>query len=176
MEIYADRPRDQWRNQNGTLSAVSNPLDAEGLLSLAGDQSWEGLPSKTQIGHIHLHVADLQQAEEFYCAGLGFEPTIRWNGALFVSAGGYHHHIGLNTWAGVGAPPPPPGSAGLRYFVIHVTGSDELERVAERLRKIGAPVETEGGTVLTKDSFENEIRIHHRPSDSQKKWGTNQLV
>jgi catechol 2,3-dioxygenase len=104
---------------------------------------------------------------------LGFEPTIRWNGALFVSAGGYHHHIGLNTWAGVGASPPPPGSAGLRYFVIHVTGPDELERVAERLRKIGAPVETKAETVLTKDPFENEIRIHHRPSDSLKKVGTN---
>ncbi|PTX64616.1 catechol 2,3-dioxygenase [Melghirimyces profundicolus] len=159
IEIYADRPRELWR-RDGELPAVSDPLDVKGLLSLAGDQTWEGFPQKTRIGHVHLHVADLHQAEEFYCEGLDLEPTIRWNGTLFVSAGGYHHYIGLNTWAGQGAPPPPPNSVGLRVFSLKVQSPEEVERIAQRLRQIGAPVETRGAAVLTTDPFENQIRIH----------------
>ena len=71
------------------------------------------------MGHVHLHVPHLDTAESFYCDRIGFEPVVRrYPGALFVAAGGYHHHLGLNTWVGVGAPPPPENAVGLRAFTI----------------------------------------------------------
>ena len=82
------------------------------------------------MGHVHLHVPHLDDAEAFYCGPIGFEPTLRgYPGALFVSAGGYHHHLGMNTWVGVGAPPPPEHAVGLRSFTIEASG---LQRSDDR--------------------------------------------
>ena len=87
------------------------------------------------MGHIHFHVADLEEAKRFYVDGLGFEVTIpARNGALFVSAGGYHHHIGLNTWQGEGVPPQMPGSVGLKYFTIVLADEKQKEQVCESLK------------------------------------------
>lgn len=106
IEIYADRPRDTWRrDESGEYIMSTDPVDVDGLLAVSEGAEWRGLPPATQIGHVHFHVGDLREAERFYCQILGFEITAHYGGAaLFVSAGGYHHHIGLNTWAGVGAP------------------------------------------------------------------------
>jgi catechol 2,3-dioxygenase len=140
IEIYRDRPRDEWPYERGQLQMASDPLDVAGLLAeVTGQQeAWPGLDPATTIGHIHLHVSDLRQAETFYLDVLGFDLVLRYGpSATFVSAGGYHHHIGLNTWAGAGAPPPPPGSAGLRWYEIVLPARDERERLLERARHAG---------------------------------------
>ena len=96
------------------------PLDLDGVLASAPDgDTGDGMAPGTRIGHVHLQVASIAASEAFYVAALGFDPTVRgYHGALFVSAGGYHHHLGLNTWAGEGAPAPPPDARGLRSFTI----------------------------------------------------------
>jgi catechol 2,3-dioxygenase len=120
IEIYRDRPRDQWPRQNGQVLMATDPLDLQAVHDEPGaDAPWNGLDSGTTIGHVHLHVPHLDTAEALYCGRIGFAPTLRgYAGALFVAAGGYHHHLGLNTWAGIGAPPPPEHAVGLRSFTI----------------------------------------------------------
>ncbi len=120
IEIYRDRPRYSWRIANGELAMATDPLDLQGVHDEHGAETpWTGLESGTVMGHVHLHVPHLETAEAFYCGRVGFEPVVRrYSGALFVAAGGYHHHLGLNTWVGVGAPPPPANAVGLRSFTI----------------------------------------------------------
>ena len=107
------------------------------------------IPAGAHIGHVHLKVADLDRAIGFYRDLLGFDLLMNMGTAAFLSAGGYHHHLGLNTWAGVGAPPPPPGSAGLRYFVVRLPNAAALEQVLARVRMAALPAETtDAGTIL----------------------------
>ena len=120
IEIYRDRPRDTWYDAQGKLRVASDPLDLQGILrELDGDESpWDGLPVGTDMGHIHLQVANIRDAERFYVEVLGFERMIGMPSASFVSAGGYHHHIGMNTWAGIGVPAPPEGAARLLSYEV----------------------------------------------------------
>lgn len=133
IEIYRDRPRGEWPTRDGELVMATDPLDLDGVFDEPGaDAAWAGLDAGTVIGHVHLHVGDLEAAEALYCGRIGFEPTVRgYPGALFVAAGGYHHHLGLNTWAGIGAPPAPPNAAGLRAFSIESTTIEPAEIVDE---------------------------------------------
>ncbi len=162
IEIYADRPKEEWeKTESGEYKGVTEPLDVNGLLAEVGNTPWTGLPSGTRIGHIHLHVANIQEAERFYNDGLGFEIMIRMgNHALFVSAGNYHHHIGLNTWAGVGAPQPPENAVGLRMFSILLPTEEERQKVVKRLTRMGVDVEESEKTVLVKDPFGNQIQLN----------------
>jgi catechol 2,3-dioxygenase len=139
IELYRDRPRDQWPVRDGVLQMDTLPLDLNGLLDeLRREEASAGMPAGTRIGHVHLNVGDLRAAEAFYSGALGFDVTVRgYPGALFVSAGGYHHHLGLNTWAGEGAPPPPEGSRGLRQFEIRLPGTEQLAAEEDRLREAG---------------------------------------
>jgi catechol 2,3-dioxygenase len=100
IEVYADRPRSEWRQRGRELVMTVDPLDVAGLIDAGGDEPWRGLPSGSKIGHIHLHVGDLVRAEAFYHGALGFDKIV-WTfpGALFFSVGGYHHHLGTNTWS-----------------------------------------------------------------------------
>jgi catechol 2,3-dioxygenase len=149
IEIYIDRPKEKWPWHNGELRMVTDPLDIENLLDQA-QGFWDGLSPKTRIGHIHLHVADLHQAQCFYCDTLGFDLMQRFgHSALFLSAGGYHHHIGLNTWAGVGAPPPPPDVVGLRYFTINLSSEQAFAQVVKRLESKGIPFEPSASSGTT---------------------------
>lgn len=124
IEIYRDRPRDTWRTADGELAMATDPLDLRSVANEPGAETpWQGLESGTVIGHVHLHVSRLEVGEAFYCGEIGFEPTVRrYPGALFVSAGGYHHHLGMNTWVGVGAPPPPEKAVGLQSFTVEARG------------------------------------------------------
>jgi catechol 2,3-dioxygenase len=141
IEIYADRPRERWPIRNGTLAMGTNALDVEDLLA-ADSRPWDGMPAGTRIGHIHLRVSDLARSEQFYVGLLGFEVMVRgYPGALFVSAGGYHHHIGLNTWAGTGIPPMTPDQAGLRYFSIAIPDGQARRDVVGRLRGTGVALD-----------------------------------
>ena len=141
IEIYRDRPRDEWPRRDGQLLMATDPLDLQAVHDEPGaDAPWTGIDAGTTIGHVHLHVPHLDTAEEFYCGRIGFEPTVRgYPGALFVAAGGYHHHLGLNTWTGIGAPPPPEHAVGLRSFTIESRSlqsadvADESTRVVVKL-------------------------------------------
>jgi catechol 2,3-dioxygenase len=161
IEIYADRPRDTWRrNAAGHYMMATDPIDWEGLLAEAGDANWEGLPAGTTIGHIHLHVSDLKASQHFYTEIIGFDIMARMaDSALFISAGGYHHHIGLNTWAGVGAPLTPANAAGLAYYRIDLPDREALAAAAGRLQEAGVPFRDEGNTVYVNDPSGIEIHL-----------------
>jgi catechol 2,3-dioxygenase len=159
IEIYRDRPRERWEHVGNTIRMGVEPLDVEDLLSASGGET-ALLPAGTRMGHVHLHVADLGAAAGFYRDALGFDEMARLGDqALFLSAGGYHHHIGTNTWAGHGATPPPPGAAALRHATIVLPDAAERDRVAGRAADAGAePVEV-GGGILVRDPSENALLL-----------------
>lgn len=152
IEIYRDRPRDQWPRRGGTLQMATDPLDLEGVMSELPPGADTGMEAGTTIGHVHLSVADLDAAERFYSGLVGFDVTVRgYPGALFVAAGGYHHHLGLNTWRSRGAPPAPEGARGLDRFSVRLFDQDEVERVGSRLDAAGVAVEPADGGLLARD-------------------------
>jgi len=155
IELYRDRPREEWPVRDGVLQMDTLPLDLDGVLGeLRRENAGAAMAPGTRIGHVHLNVGDLGAAEAFYSGALGFDVTVRgYPGALFVSAGGYHHHLGLNTWAGEGAPPPPEGSRGLREYEIRLPSGEALAAEGVRLRGAGfEPAEDEGGLRVTDPS------------------------
>lgn len=136
IEIYADRPRERWPRRNGQLQMATEPLDLDSLMAeLRGDdEPWTGADPATVVGHVHLHTASLSTAVAFYRDLLGLEEIARYGpSAIFLAAGGYHHHLGLNTWAGVGVPPPPSSSVRLQSFSFVLPTVEELSLVARRL-------------------------------------------
>ena len=160
IEIYRDRPRAEWPRLNGQIRMATDPLDVDGVMAeLDGhDEAWTGLNPQTVLGHMHLHVGELPQANTFYGDVIGFDLITRFgNSALFMSAGGYHHHLGLNTWAGIGAPPPPPGSIGLRYFSVKLPQSGEVGAIVDRFRGNGGSIEETAQGVLLRDPFQNGL-------------------
>ena len=159
IELYRDRPRDEWPVRDGVLQMDTLPLDLDGVLGeLRPEDGDAPMPAGTRIGHVHLNVGDLTAAEAFYSGALGFDVTVRgYPGALFVSAGGYHHHLGLNTWAGEGAPPPPPGSRGLREFEIVLPSTESLSAEEDRLRESGFEPSREGYRVRSSDPSGNRV-------------------
>lgn len=162
IEIYCDRPRSTWIMENNQIKMGTKALDYHNLLEeLKGnDFRWDGLPNKTKMGHIHLHVAHLSQAELFYTQTLGFDLMLRYgNTALFLAVGGYHHHLGLNTWNGVGAPPPPPNAVGLQYFVIQLPNNQALDKLKTRLDEANVTYQQEANTLLVDDLAKNKIKF-----------------
>jgi catechol 2,3-dioxygenase len=159
IEVYRDRPREQWPYVGGALRMVADPLDVEAILAEAAGDGGAGLAAGTTIGHVHLHVSRLADAERFYVDVLGFELMQRYGpSALFVSAGGYHHHFGLNTWAGVGAPPPPPGALGLRHVVVRMTAPGAAA-AADYLRAAAIAFESTAAGALVHDPAGNAILL-----------------
>jgi catechol 2,3-dioxygenase len=154
IEIYRDRPREQWRRTGDRLDMATLPLDLNDVLNeLNGaDGPQPVVPTGTRIGHVHLQVADLDEAEAFYSGVLGFDVMVRgYPGALFVSAGGYHHHIGLNTWHSAGSSPPLAGSVGLRSFEVTLASEHERERTLDRVRAAGIEIEPSAAGPLVRD-------------------------
>jgi catechol 2,3-dioxygenase len=165
IEIYRDRPRDQWRRRDGALEMATLPLDLNDLLSELSQATelQARVPPGTTIGHVHLQVSDIEEAEAFYHGLLGFDVMVRsYPGALFVSAGGYHHHLGLNTWHSRGSAPPAVGSVGLRDFQVELPGRDELEAVVARLRAAGLAATELGGDALLRDPSGNGLVLTAR--------------
>ena len=142
IEVYADRPADTWRTRGNELVMTTEPVDADDLLHEAGERAWEGMPAATRIGHVHLTVGDLARAEAFYHRALGFDKTV-WSypGALFFSAGGYHHHLGTNTW-GHGEP-AAADEARLLGWELLVPSGEDVAAVAQSLEDSGYAVETD---------------------------------
>jgi catechol 2,3-dioxygenase len=160
IELYRDRAREQWPVAGDSLQMDTLPLDLEDLLAEpGGDAARAELPPGTTLGHVHLQVADLRAAEAFWVDAVGLDVTVRgYPGALFTSVGGYHHHVGLNTWAGVGAPRPPEGARGLVRFEIVLADDDAVEAAAERLARLGAVERADGG-VVARDPSGNAVLV-----------------
>jgi catechol 2,3-dioxygenase len=162
IEIYRDRPRDDWPMPGGSLEMTTDPLDVDGVLAAAGAPSGAPyvLEPGTVMGHVHLHVSRLDAAERFYRDVVGLDVMQRWgDSALFLSAGGYHHHLGLNTWAGVGAPPPPPGAVGLRHFEIRLPDRAALDALVARATAAGIPVTSSESDARLADPSGNTLRF-----------------
>lgn len=150
IEIYRDRPRQEWPFKNGELQMVTDPLDVRTLLSeLNGNDAQPfKIPTGTTVGHMHLHVRDIPESVVFYRDVLGFDLKQRYgSSAAFLAAGDYHHHIGINTWAGVGAPPPSDDSVGLRSFTISLPSSSDLDVLEQNIHKAG------GKTISNENGF-----------------------
>jgi len=163
IELYCESPEDGTfvienndfvtRRADGSLSDGREPLDVQALFShLKEDDKLDvPVPHETRVGHVHLHVRNVQEAVDFYHGILGFDvmgmsSTFK---AAFISAGGYHHHLGLNTWQGEGAPPPPADAVGLRFFTINLPNQQALDDVAARVNNAGiASNQTEDGLLM----------------------------
>lgn len=173
IELYVDTPeRGRWDMSEDGFGAVDSqgnphsgrePLDVDGLLRelQPGDRLEEPAPEGTRVGHVHLHVADVAEANRFYHGVLGFEiqGESAAVGVSFVSAGGYHHHIGLNTWLGQGAPPAPDDAAGLRYFEVVLPDGGELQRLRERLEQANLSIEINAAGALVRDPSRNGVLL-----------------
>ncbi|MCK1992015.1 VOC family protein [Peribacillus muralis] len=158
IEIYSDRPSAGWKWADGQVAMGTEQLDGNDLLK-ESDREWSQLPAGTLMGHIHLHVSELSKTEEFYMQGLGFSVVTRMGGALFISTGGYHHHIGLNTWNGVGAPAPKENSVGLNWYTLVFADEEARNKIIEQLKGIGAVVTEQVGFFAVKDPSGNEIHL-----------------
>lgn len=158
IEVYRDRPSSEWTWKNGLVDMATVELDGNSILA-ESDAEWTGLPPGTIMGHIHLHVGDLQKAEEFYTKGLGFNIVSHYPQAVFLSTGGYHHHIAINTWQGVGAATPPKNSVGLNWYTLVFPDDAVRESAIERLKQLGASVEKEADYYVTSDPSGNQIRL-----------------
>jgi catechol 2,3-dioxygenase len=163
IELYAESPEDGiftvenndfvTRRADGTLSDGREPLDVKALFShlTEDDKLDEPIPAETRVGHIHLHVRNVQEAVDFYHGIIGFDvmglsSTFQ---AAFISAGGYHHHLGLNAWQGEGAPPPSADAVGLRHFTIDLPNQQALDEVVARINQAGIPFnQTEDGLLM----------------------------
>ena len=163
IELYCESPEDgTWtfkdgkfesHRKDGSWSDGREPLDVEALFKhIRGDDRLDApIPPETRIGHVHLHVRDVDEAVDFYHGVIGFDVmgVAKTFQAAFVSAGGYHHHLGLNTWQGRGAPPPPPDATGLRHFTIDLPNQQAWDEVIARVDKSGIPSnQTEDGLLL----------------------------
>lgn len=160
VEVYRDRPRDEWTRRDGQILAVTEPLDADGLLTSAAGYSWQGTPAGTTIGHVHFFVGDLDAAGRFYADGLGFERRF-WSmpGVLFVAAGDYHHHVGLNTWARR-APRATTDDAKLVEWEILVPETTALEPMAARLRQMpSSSIEATTESLTASDPWGITVRV-----------------
>ena len=159
IEVYADRPRSAWRQENGQLTMTTIALDVADLLRAAGDEQWAGMPAGTTMGHVHLFVDDLERAAAFYHVGLGLDKTV-WNypGALFLSAGGYHHHLGTNTWA-TGAVPAGPNDAKLLEWELVVPTAGDAAAALASLERGGARVERDADGGVARDPWGTALRV-----------------
>lgn len=170
IEVYHDLPREQWQFVNGQLRMATDPIDMDGVMGeLTGHpEPWRGLHPGADMGHMHLHVANIRQAETFYHDVLGFDMMLQYGPtASFLSAGGYHHHVGFNTWAGVGAPPPPSNAVGLRWFAIHLPNENELARVVNRVRVADLPIKKHNTGMILHDPSQNGVVLDIGPQMTQ---------
>jgi catechol 2,3-dioxygenase len=162
IEVYADRPRAEWQIRGREIAMATDPLDIRSLVLAAGGEQWTGMPAGTTIGHVHFHVTSLDEAEAFYHAALGLDKVV-WSypGALFFSAGGYHHHVGTNTWA-VGAPIATEDDARLlEWELIVPTGADRAAASAH-IAMAGYMVRPDGDDRLITDASGITVRLTQR--------------
>lgn len=160
IEVCADRPRSAWRRNGAEYAMATDPLDVADLLRAAGNEPWTGSPEATVVGHVHLHVGDLAVASRFYHEALGLDQIV-WSypGALFLSAGAYHHHLGTNTWAH-GAPIPTEDDARLLDWSLQVPAEDDLAALSESFIAGGFPPSVDGRQLVVSDPWGASLRVY----------------
>ncbi len=160
IELYRDRPREEWAYQDGAVQMATLPLDLDDLVGELRSETTlqDQAPAGTTIGHVHLQVSELNDIEAFYNGVLGFDVVVRtYSGALFVSAGGYHHHLGLNTWNSARGSAPAPGSIGLRSYDVVLPDAGALQNTLARVRTAGIPIEDIAEGALVRDPSGNGV-------------------
>jgi catechol 2,3-dioxygenase len=163
IEVYADRPRGQWRYEAGELQMATIPLNVQDLVAASGSERWSGMPNGTTIGHVHLHVGDLDQATRFYHEALGFDKVV-WSypGALFLSAGGYHHHLGTNTWA-AGTSAAGDDDARLVEWELVLPDAASVSAAGASVEAAGGTIERSAdGSILARDPWGTAVRLVSR--------------
>lgn len=163
IEVYADRPRNAWRRNGRELAMTTDALDLASVIAAGGGVAWDGAPAGTTMGHVHLSVGSLDLAEDFYHRALGFHKTV-WNypGALFMAAGGYHHHLGTNTWSP--GPSPSPDRAQLLEWELLLPSQYDVASAARSLQSAGYTAEDIASDVIATDPW--GTRVHIRCSGS----------
>jgi catechol 2,3-dioxygenase len=158
IEVYADRPRASWQHRARQLVMATDPLDMTDLVAAGDGRAWDGLPSGTVMGHVHLHVGDLDEADAFYHRALGFDRMV-WDypGALFLAAGGYHHHLGTNTWSP--GRPARADEARLIEWSLVVPGGEDAAAAAGSLRDAGYAPAQDGDAWTATDPWGSTVRI-----------------
>jgi catechol 2,3-dioxygenase len=161
IEVYADRAPELWQWNAGTVTMATDPLDIDGLLALTDTRStsYAKAPDGLRIGHMHLRVGDLEQADRFYGGAIGLDPTRKRTGAAFLSSGRYHHHLGLNVWQSQGAGQRDDSATGLAWFSLEIAGPDILQAQEQRLEQAGAPVVAIADGIETTDPWGTKVRL-----------------
>jgi len=161
IEVYADRPRSAWRRIGRELMMATDPVVVPGLLRDAGPEPWTGMPAGTVMGHVHLHVGDIETAQAFFSEAFGFDRVVwHYPGALFLGAGGYHHHLGTNTWAGTNAALPTDADARLLEWNVVLPDAASVDALATSLTDAGhAADRAADGAFVTRDPWGTRIRV-----------------
>jgi catechol 2,3-dioxygenase len=164
IEICRDRPRDEWKWQDDQVQMANRPLDFDGLLAEPGVENLSRAPMKagTRIGHIHLEVDDLDKARGFYSDVFGYSPTATLPGALFMAAGGYHHHLGTNIWDSRNGPPPSPGTAGLSLMTVELPDAASLEALKARLEAANVSINKHDPGFTFTDPWHTHVAVQLR--------------
>jgi len=159
IEVYADRSRETWTLSDRQLEMTTKPLNVQDVIAAAAGKKWDGIPAGTTIGHVHFYVGDIDEAARFYHEGLGMDKIV-WNypGALFMSAGGYHHHVGTNTWA-AGASPATDDDARLIEWNLVVPDANAVQAAAASLAAAGFKVDVEGKAAVADDNWGIRLRL-----------------
>jgi catechol 2,3-dioxygenase len=162
IEVYADRSRDVWQRRGRELVMGTDSLDMQSLLEAGGSTAWTGMPLGTTIGHVHLHVGDIETANRFYADAVGFDRMV-WSypGALFLAAGGYHHHLGTNIWAGAGAVAATSHEPQLLEWTLALPTAADVAAASASVTAAGFPVEPahDDGSVLVRDPWGTPLRM-----------------
>ena len=161
IEVYADRAPELWQWNADTVTMATDPLDIDGLLALTDTRttSYARAPDGLRIGHMHLRVGDLEQADRFYRGVIGFEPTRKRTGAAFLSSGRYHHHLALNVWQSSGAGPRDDAATGLAWFSLEIAAPEILATQEQRLRQAGSPAVAIADGIETADPWGTKVRL-----------------
>jgi len=155
IEVYRDRLPNEWRWNGDRIQMATERLDLDNLAADAGNASYQGGPDGLRVGHIHLRVGDLAKTQAFYCDIVGLDPTSGRHGALFMSSGRYHHHVGSNIWHSAGAGERDEARAGLAWFAIEAATEAEREAAIERLKRANVPL----AGAEARDPFGTKVRF-----------------
>jgi len=159
IEVYADRPRTSWVVEDKQLAMTTKPLNVNDVVAAAEGKKWNGAPKGTRIGHVHFYVGDIDDAAEFYHKGLGLDKIV-WSypGALFMSAGGYHHHVGVNTWA-QGSPVATEDDAKLVDWELRLPDAESIDAAAKSLEDAGFDVTRDANAATARDKWGIQLRL-----------------
>ena len=158
IEVYWDRPSSEWKWDNGLVEMATLQIDAQAILA-ESNEPWSKLSSGAIMGHMHLHVANLKQTEKFYNDALGFKTASYYPQAAFMSTGGYHHHIAINTWQGTGVPTPPNNMVGLNWYTLVYPNEEVRQSAITKIEQFGATVIKDSDGYVTSDPAGNRIRL-----------------